>query len=90
MKAEDICKKAAELVGGDRAKAYGDMRSSTQRIATLWNAYLKPVEYAISPYDVAIMMALLKIARAATGELNDDNYIDAAGYLGMAGQLARP
>ena len=33
------------------------------------------------------MMALLKIARTQAGEDNDDNYIDACGYMGIAGEL---
>ena len=36
---------------------------------------------------VAIMMALLKIARTQAGEDNDDNYIDGCGYIGIAGEL---
>ena len=39
------------------------------------------------PKDVAVMMALLKIARTQAGEDNDDNYIDGCGYIGIAGEL---
>jgi hypothetical protein len=34
------------------------------------------------------MMALLKIARIATGEPKADNYVDLAGYAVCAGEIA--
>lgn len=38
--------------------------------------------------DVAVMMALLKIARIATGKPKADNYTDCCGYIACAGELA--
>ena len=34
------------------------------------------------------MMVELKIARTKTGATNADDYIDAAGYIGIAGEIA--
>lgn len=42
----------------------------------------------ILPEDVAIMMALLKIARIASGNYKVDSYIDLAGYAACAGECA--
>jgi hypothetical protein len=42
----------------------------------------------MTPHDVAIMMALLKIARTQTGVYNRDDYVDAAGYIALAHRLA--
>ena len=39
------------------------------------------------PEDVAIMMALLKVARIATGAGKVDNYVDLAGYAACAGEI---
>lgn len=98
MQAVEICSKAAELVGGDRAKTHGDKRYNHIAIARLWNAYLANAgvirdESGRSPYlsatDVALMMALLKIARTQSGGTHhDDNYLDLAGYAGVAGEIA--
>jgi len=33
-------------------------------------------------------MALLKIARTKIGKVNPDDYVDACGYLGIAGEIA--
>lgn len=85
MKAEDICKKAAELVGGDRAVTHGDKIENHWNIAALWSAYLG-VE--ISARQVALMLALLKIARTKTGAHNPDDYVDLCGYGSIAGEIA--
>jgi hypothetical protein len=94
MKATEICAKAAELVGGDRDRTHGNKLKNHQNIADLWNAYLgvrlgldSPTE-ALSPLDVALMMALLKIARTMSGSHNPDDYVDLAGYGGCAGEIA--
>ena len=42
---------------------------------------------AITWDDVATMMALLKISRSTQGEVNMDDYIDAAAYMAIAGEL---
>ena len=34
------------------------------------------------------MMALLKVARTKLGNLNKDDYVDGAGYLAIAGEIA--
>jgi len=38
--------------------------------------------------DVLVMMALLKIARTRHGEFNRDDWVDALGYVALAGQVA--
>ena len=85
LKAVAICMRAAELVGGERAEQHGDILALHQRIAAFWGAYLG---HPVSPVDVTLMMALMKIARARSGMHNIDDYIDIAGYAGVAGQLA--
>jgi Domain of unknown function (DUF6378) len=85
MRARDVCSRAADLVGGDRAHQYGSARSLHARIAALWSVHLG---HSITPHDVALMMLLLKVSRAAGGTFNADNYVDAAGYAGIAAELA--
>jgi len=85
MRARDVCRRAADLVSGDRARQYGDARLLHARIATLWSAHLG---HSITPHDVALLLLLLKVARTTGGTFNPDNYIDAAGYAAIAAELA--
>jgi hypothetical protein len=89
MKAVEIIAKAGELVGGDRAQTHGDKHRNFANIASLWNAYLQAKNgAAIEASDVGHMMALLKIARTQSGAMNDDDAIDAIGYIACAGEIA--
>ena len=85
MLAEEICRRAADLVGGDRARQHGQPQAAHMRIAALWSAYL---DLPITAHDVAILMVLLKVGRTSTGSLNLDDYVDVAGYAGIAAELA--
>lgn len=87
----EVLTKALELTGGDRAKTHGDKRRNHQNIADLWNAYFghnKPRLLPFTAQDVAIMMCLLKIARMKSGTFNLDNFIDLAGYAGVAAECS--
>jgi hypothetical protein len=83
MPAKDALEKAAELVGGDRAKTYGDIYQNHKNISMLWNAYLYNID-EMSPEDVANLMELMKIGRRKTGVFSADNYVDGAGYAAVA------
>ena len=85
MKRTEILTKANECVMGDRAQDYGTPEDNFARIADLWTAYSG---YGFDAHDVALMLALLKIARAASGVNHTDNYVDLAGYAACAGEIA--
>ena len=84
MNKRDICTRAADLVGNDRAEVYGDNLEMHGRIAKLWSAYLG---FDISALDAAHMMILFKLARAAANPAHVDSYIDIAGYAACAGEI---
>jgi len=93
----EVLSKALELTGGDRAKTHGDKRQNHQNIANLWNAYLGIAADAdtigvltrpLTAADVATLMCLLKIARMKSGTFNLDNFIDLAGYAGVAAECS--
>lgn len=91
MKASDIAAKAADLVGGDRARTHGDKMDNHRRIATLWNAWLlirRNPGSELTAFDVAQMMSLLKKARTQSGSYNPDDFVDDAGYASVAGEIA--
>lgn len=76
---------AAKCVCGDREQDYGSPERNFNTIARMWAAYLHSKRNAkgdiyIMPHDVAAMLALLKIARIASGHAKEDNWIDLAGY----------
>lgn len=84
MTRKEILESAQVIVCNDREAQYGKPEDNFKLIGKLWGAYLSasmenPIRN-ISPDEVAMMMALLKIARIATGARKDDNYIDLAGY----------
>ena len=90
MQRKDILKKSIKCVCGDREQDYGTPENNFQTIANLWMVYLAGKDYVvdITPKDVAIMMALLKIARIASGTDKEDSFVDACGYMACAGECA--
>ena len=83
-KTKEFLARAGTLVAGDREKDYGDKVHNHQNIAKLWSAYL---DVKIEAHDVAIMMALLKIARTKLGAISKDTYIDMSAYSAIAGEI---
>ena len=83
-KTKEFLSEAIRLVGTDREKDYGDKVENHKNIARLWSAYL---EVPIEAHDVAIMMALLKIARTKLGAVSKDTYIDMSAYGAIAGEI---
>lgn len=94
MKREEILEAAKRCVSGDRVQNYGRPENNFKRIATLWSAYLYgdamqdyPDTPMLTAKDVAAMMALMKIARIASGHAKEDNWVDGCGYLACGGEL---
>ena len=86
MKRADILATASEYVTKDRAATHGDAEDNFRRIAELWNAYLGADD--ITTIDVAVMLALLKVARIRSNPTHADNWIDIAGYAACGGEIA--
>lgn len=75
---------AHKIVCEGREEDYGSPEQNFKLIANLWTDYLG---FYIEPKDVAMMMALLKIARIKSGKPKEDNYIDLAGYAACGAEL---
>lgn len=86
MKRADILATASEYVTTDRAATHGDAEDNFRRTAKLWSAYMG-VD-TISATDVAVMLALLKVARIRQNPTHQDNWIDIAGYAACGGEIA--
>ena len=91
--AAGLLREAADIVEGARNATHGEKERSFAAIASLWNAYLDNrrggPRHGVSPHDVAVLMALMKIGRSEQGQAIRDHYVDAAGYLAIAGELAK-
>ena len=84
MITKECLSQAITLSANDRQKDYGDKTNNHNNIARLWSAYL---DIKIEAHDVAIMMALLKMARTKLGAVSKDTYIDMAAYSAIAGEI---
>lgn len=96
MTRSEILDEAKKCVCGQREQDYGSPESNFQLIADLWNNYLfgaekfppdQAVRLKITPTDVAMMMALLKIARIRNGGGTGDSFVDLAGYAACGGEI---
>jgi len=81
-RAAELLHDTADLIDGEKAKAYGEPEESFKTIADLWTTYL---HHPISKTDVAILMILLKVARNGRGRFKQDNFVDICGYSALAG-----
>ena len=81
----EILDTAKEIITKDRAATHGDAERNFGLIAAYWSAHLNR---NISPHDVAVMMTLLKLARAKSNPKHVDNWIDGCGYLALGGEAA--
>lgn len=81
----------------DRGVPYGGVEDNFNRIARLWNAHLlnrysdDRGEFDALPTldasDVAMMMALMKIARLQGNPGHADSWVDVAGYAACGGEI---
>lgn len=84
MKRAHTLDAAKTLVIHERAKTYGNAFEMHSQIALMWTAILG---HKIEAHQVALLMAALKLARAATNPEHEDNFIDLCGYAALAGEM---
>lgn len=83
---EGILRDAIKCVCGEREQDYGSPEDNFALIANLWTAYMRKDGLEFTAKDVAMMMALLKIARIRTGTGTFDSFVDLAGYAACAAE----
>ena len=86
-----VLSEAEKCVCGKREQDYGTPEDSFNIIADLWAVYLKGCGVSIDfleSHDVAIMMALLKIARISENPQHMDSWVDGCGYFACGGEIA--
>lgn len=102
MNRKETLEAALRCVNGDREQDYGSPENNFRTIAEMWATYLSAAPcmfdsatgetletktVVLDPFDVAAMLALLKIARIASGHAKEDNWVDLAGYAACGGEL---
>lgn len=99
MNAHEMLEHTISLVGGQRAKDYGDKTLNHERIARLWDMWLEETRASngspelvpdgkISAYDVAMMMLMVKIARLMHSPGHADSHVDIAGYASILEEIS--
>jgi hypothetical protein len=84
MNRSEILDTAKAYITVDRANTHGSAEANFGLIAAYWSAHLNK---NVTAHDVAVMMTLLKLARAKSNPMHADNAIDAAGYSALAGEI---
>ena len=85
MNRTEILEKARGYVAEDREVTHGKPEDNFTMIAQYWSIHLGTEVTAV---DVGVMMALLKTARIKFNPGYEDNYVDGAGYMACAGEIA--
>jgi hypothetical protein len=90
MNRKECLETALEIVMKDRQNDYGTPEANFATIAEYWTTYLnsRGLEGYVTGFDVAAMMALLKIARIASSPAKEDNWVDLAGYAANGAEIA--
>ena len=85
MSRDEALSGAGELINGQRATDYGDAGTNFADIAKLWSPILG---IEILPWQVALCMNQLKVARLLKTPSHEDSWMDGIGYLALGCELA--
>lgn len=83
MKANTLLRTAAETLK-KRGKDYGTMRENHQRIADIWTVIMQT---EVTPEQVALCMAGVKMARLVQSPDHEDSWLDLAGYAAVGAEI---
>jgi hypothetical protein len=82
MKPHAVLDEAAKIIG-ERGEQYGEIEMNFERAANTARA----AGIDVGPYEVAIILASVKLARMSVSPCKRDNYLDAINYLAFAAEL---
>jgi hypothetical protein len=82
-----ILQEAEQIINGPRREAYGPVKASFERIATVWSIQLgQKLKEPITALDVANLMMGFKLCRQANS-YSRDNLVDICGYAALAQKI---
>lgn len=82
---KEILEEATHLIYNDRQADYGTPQENHDRVAKLWSVVLG---IDVQPYQVALCMNQVKVARLVQTPTKVDGWVDGAAYMGIGGELA--
>ena len=85
MDRKEILEEATRLIYNDRQTDYGTPQENHDRIAKLWSVVLG---ITVEPWQVALCMNQVKVARLVQSPDKLDGWIDGAAYMAIGGELA--
>lgn len=85
MNKEAVLDKAKELISNERLKHYGPPKENFARIAKLWEVIFNQ---PITPAQVALCMAMVKVTRLVQTPDHIDSWVDLAGYSACGGEVS--
>ena len=95
MNRKECLTSAETCVTGQRQRDYGEVENNFSAIGLFWSVYMRNAHPElnmainhITAIDVAMMMALLKVARISTGTATEDSFVDLAGYAACGCEIA--
>lgn len=88
MNRKETLEAAMQAVMHDRNADYQDPEDNFGDIAKLWYWWLGDRVDEIRTIDVAIMSAMIKLARMKGNIYNWDNFVDLAGYAACGAEVA--
>jgi|TARA_R110000803_G_scaffold144706_3_gene210523 hypothetical protein len=91
MNRNDLIDLAKELINGDRAELYGDVKLNHERIASGWNIITQGAIKShghLTPAHITLMMDWVKTCRLLESIDHKDSWVDKIGYSGLGGEMA--
>lgn len=85
MNRAECLREADALIHGQRSEDYGCPEENMRRIAILWGPIMG---HAVTPAQVALCMAQLKVARLCKSPDHPDSWLDLAGYVAIGAECA--
>lgn len=80
----DLMKESVRIYG-ERGKQYGEMQACMEKTASIASLVIGKT---ITPFEVALVLHAVKMARMSQDIYNPDAYLDGINYLAIAGELA--
>jgi len=81
VKHTDLIKTALKTIE-ERGEQYGTVENNFNRISTIASAIL---DRQVTPYEIAMILHALKLARIGAAPEHADSYVDGISYLAFAG-----
>lgn len=90
MKHEKSTEKLSQAINTieARGESYGNIEENWKATSLIWNGLLKTkLKHDLTPADVGLLMAGLKLARLSFNPDHEDSQIDGAAYIALISEV---